>query len=97
MYTHIQVCFMDMMHRLMIKISDDVRITVLRKRLYQPTANMNFLRNPSVLVPPFLLFTRNSYDRPPNKRALSVLQYQGSGQGDITPPITPYKMYLFVP
>ena len=57
-YVGIYMCFMDTMHRLMTKISDAVRRKVLRKSLYPPTANMNFLRNPSVLIPPFFSFLR---------------------------------------
>ena len=45
---------------------------------------MHFLRNPSTQ---FFLFTSNSYDRPPNKKSFSVLWYQGSIQGDTTPPL----------
>ena len=45
-YVGIDRCFMDM-HRLTTKISDAVCRTVLRKSWYPPTANMNFLRNPS--------------------------------------------------
>ena len=82
-YVGIDRCFMDM-HRLTTNINDAVCRTVLRKNWYPPTANMNFLRNPSTH---FSLFTSNSYDRPPNKKSLSVLCYRGSGQGDITSPV----------
>ena len=60
------------MHRLMTKISDAVCRTVLRKNWYPLTATMNFLRNP---ITHFFLFTSNSYDRPQNKKSLSVLWF----------------------
>ena len=72
------------MHILLNKISDDVCRTVIRKSWYQPTATMNFLRNPSTS---FFLFTSNRYYHLRNKKSLSVIWYRGAGEGDINPPV----------